>query len=148
MVARQTASGNADEPPAIYELGLPLGGIYYIVVYIESRVFTARLRQLAGTSAPDVLDAIQTDLIKNPNRGDLVKGLGGIRKARCSNPERGKGKRGGFRYLFLYLEDCSHIHLLYLLDKNEQEDLSGEERKVLRTLVNQITRVTGERRFQ
>jgi hypothetical protein len=86
----------------------------------------------------DVLNSIQADLIKNPNRGDLVQGLGGIRKARCSNPTRGKGKRGGFRYLFLYLEDRSHIHLLYLLDKDEQEDLSVDEHKVLRSWVSEI----------
>lgn len=69
-----------------------------------------------------------------------MQGLGGIRKARCSNPARGKGKRGGFRYLFLYLEDRGHIHLLYLLDKDEQDDLSSDERNVLRTLVAEIKR--------
>lgn len=63
----------------------------------------------------DVLGAIQEDLLKNPARGDLVQGLGGIRKARIANPLRGKGKRGGYRYLFLYLEKRSHIHLLYLV---------------------------------
>jgi len=67
-----------------------------------------------------------------------VQGLGGIRKARCSNPARGKGKRGGYRYLFLYLQNQDRIHLLYLLDKDEQEDLSNDERRVLRTLVTRI----------
>ncbi len=85
-----------------------------------------------------VLNVIQEDLLKNPIRGDLVQGLGGIRKARIANPLRGKGKRGGYRYLFLYLENRSHIHLLYLLDKGEQEDLSNDERQALRGLVGQI----------
>jgi hypothetical protein len=118
------------------------------VVYIESRAFSRRLHQLAGASALDVLNSIQTDLLKNPTRGDLVQGLGGIRKARCSNPARGKGKRGGFRYLFLHLEDRDHVHLLFLLDKNEQDDLSGDERKVLRALVTEIRRTKGEQRVQ
>jgi hypothetical protein len=52
--------------------------------------------------------------------------------------EAREGKRGGFRYLFLHLADRSHIHLLYLLDKDEQEDLSGEERKALRAWVSKI----------
>jgi hypothetical protein len=108
------------------------------VVYVESRAFTRRLYQLAGATALDVLSAVQADLIKNPARGDLVPGLGGIRKARCSNPARHKGKRGGYRYLFLYLENRDHIHLLYLLDKDEQEDLSNDERKELRALVAEI----------
>jgi hypothetical protein len=127
---------------------LLLRGIYHIVVYIESRAFTKRLHQLAGASALDVLNSIQTDLLKNPARGDLVQGLGGIRKARCSNPVRGKGKRGGFRYLFLYLEDRDHIHLFYLLDKDEQEDLSGNERKVLQALVTEIKRQKGRQQLQ
>jgi hypothetical protein len=108
------------------------------VVYIESRAFTSRLHQLAGSSALDVLSAIQADLLKNPGRGNLVQGLGGIRKARCSNPTRSKGKRGGYRYLSLYLEQRDHIHLLYLLDKDEQEDLSNDERKALQALVAEI----------
>ena len=125
-----------------------LCGIYYVVVYIESRAFTARLHRLAGTAALDVLNSIQADLIKNPERGDLVQGLGGIRKARSSNPARSKGKRGGFRYLFLYLEDRNQIHLLYLLDKDEQEDLSADERKALRAWVSEIRRSRGGRQIQ
>jgi hypothetical protein len=127
---------------------LLLCGIYHIVVYIEARAFTRRLHQLAGASALDVLSSIQTDLLKNPARGDLVQGLGGIRKARCSNPERGKGKRSGFRYLFLYLEDRNQIHLLYLLDKDEQEDLSADERKVPRASVGGIRGSRGGQQIQ
>ncbi len=96
----------------------------------------------------DVLNSIQADLIKNPNRGDLVRGSGGIRKARCSNPTRGKGKRGGFRYLFLCLEDRSQIHLLYLLDKDEQEDLSADELKVVRAWVSEIKGSRGRQQIQ
>ena len=87
-----------------------------------------------------VLTAIQNDLLDYPERGNVVRGLGGIRKARSSDPTRGKGKRGGFRYLFLYLEDRSHIHLLYMFGKDEQEDLNQDERSVLRGLVRQIRR--------
>lgn len=105
------------------------------MVFIESRPFTQRLTELAGDSAGDVLQQIQADLLGNPARGRLVQGLGGIRKARASNPGRRKGKRGGFRYLYLYLEHRGHVHLLYLLDKGEQEDLSGEQRRTLRRMV-------------
>jgi hypothetical protein len=88
----------------------------------------------------EVLHAIQDDLLKNPSLGDMVRGTGGIWKARCSNPARGKGKRGGFRYLYMYLEDRGHLHLLYLLDKNQQADLSDDERDALRGLVEEIKR--------
>jgi hypothetical protein len=108
------------------------------VVFIESLVFTRRLQELAGDAADPVLRAIQDDLLANPHRGQIVQGLAGIRKARTTNPGRGKGKRGGYRYLYLYLEHRSHIHLLFLLDKNEQEDLSPAERSRMRELIGKI----------
>ena len=105
------------------------------MVFIESRAFRRRLSDLAGNSADDVLRQMQDELVQNPERGNIVQGLGGIRKARAANPARGKGKKGGYRYLFLYLEHKQHIHLLYLLDKDEQEDLDDNQRKVLKKLV-------------
>ena len=67
----------------------------------------------------------------------MVPGLGGVRKARVANPGRGKGKRGGFRYLYVYYQPEQQIGLLYLMDKGEQEDLSPAERKLLRELAAQ-----------
>jgi hypothetical protein len=69
---------------------------YYIVVFIESAAFSRRLRALAGGEEGSTLHGIQNELIESPARGNLVPGLGGIRKARFGNPARGKGKRGGF----------------------------------------------------
>jgi len=111
------------------------------VVFIESRAFTRRLGDLAGKSADDVLRQLQDELVQNPERGNMVQGLGGIRKARAANPVRGKGKKGGYRYLFLYLEHRQHIHLLYLLDKDEQEDLDDDQRRALRRLVADLKKL-------
>jgi hypothetical protein len=111
------------------------------VVFIESRFFTRRLGQLAGDAAGEVLRELQNDLLRDPARGDVVRGLGGIRKARLANPTRGKGTRGGFRYMHLYLEHREHIHLLCLFDKDEQEDLSEKERKALRQMVAELRRM-------
>jgi hypothetical protein len=108
------------------------------VVFIESRPFTARLAALAGASAMTVLEAIQSGLLENPHRGSVVRNLGGIRKARIANPSRGKGARGGFRYLYLYLEHRGHIHLIFLLDKNEQEDLDSRQRALLKSIATAI----------
>ena len=88
--------------------------------------FTRRLRVLAGDAADDVLQGIQSNLMEDPARGYMIQGLGGIQKARLGNPRRGKGKRGGY------------IHLLLLLDKDEQEDLTPEERATVRAMVTAI----------
>ena len=108
------------------------------MVFIESQAFTRRLHQLAGVSADQVLRQIQEDLLRNPEKGDVAQGLGGIRKARTSNPTRGKGKRSGYRYMYLYLKHRDHVHLLFLLDKDEQEDLTAEQRRNLRLVVTEL----------
>lgn len=113
---------------------------YHSVEFVESRPFTRKLHQLAGDSADAVLRAIQSELLSKPDRGGVVPGLGGVRKARSANPLRGKGKRGGYRYLYLYLDKKQHIHLLVLLDKNEQEDVSAVQRKQLREWATQVKR--------
>jgi len=97
-------------------------------------MFHGRLLEFDGEIAEAVLSAIQSDLFQNPERGRLVPGLGGVRKARTADPGRGKGKRGGLRYLYLYVVRKEHIHLLHLFDKNEQEDLRAAERDDLRRL--------------
>jgi hypothetical protein len=113
------------------------------VEFVESRPFTRKLQASAGANADAVLRTIQDELQKNPVRGAMVPGLGGVRKARMANPLRGKGKRGGFRYLYLYLERSQHIHLLILLDKSEQEDATQEQRKQIRAWVEQVKKDSG-----
>ena len=101
-------------------------------------MFSKRLQDLAGRDALDILRQIQTELLTNPERGSVLKGLGGVRKMRHSNPTRKKGKRGGYRCFFLYLKHRENIHLLLLLDKDEQEDLTNNERKMLEKIVEAI----------
>jgi hypothetical protein len=61
--------------------------------------------------------------------------------ARYKNPTRGKGKRSGYRHMHLYLKHRDHIHLLFLLDKGEQEDLTTEQRRNLRLIVAELKRL-------
>ena len=102
--------------------------------FIESKPFTNRLMKIAGADADEVLWAIQSDLLKNPMRGDKLEGVSRVRKARTADPSRKKGKRGGFRYIYIYFVQDEQIGLLYLFDKNEKEDLTKEEKKVLAAL--------------
>ena len=114
------------------------------MVFIESLAFARRLHEVARDKAVEVLTSIQSDLLSNPERGRLVPGLGGIRKARAGDPTRGKGKRGGLRYLYLYLQVRQHIHLFFLFGKSEGEDLSERERQALRRMADEVLK-QGER---
>ena len=104
--------------------------------FVESNVFSKQIRELAG----DVLINIQSDLVKDPNRGDLVKGTHGVRKARVADPGSSRGKSGSYRYLYLYLEHAGRIHLLYLFSKGDQSDLSPDQARIIGALSQQIRR--------
>jgi hypothetical protein len=86
----------------------------------------------------DLLYSIQDELLADPERGDLVKGLGGVRKARIAAPTRQEGKSGGYRYLYLYFEMRGRVYLLYLFDKRERADLDNEERRALASIVDRL----------
>ena len=111
-----------------------------LLSFLETATFVERLAELGGDQQMELLYAIQDELLADPERGDLVKGLGGVRKARIAAPTRPEGKRGGYRYLYLYLELRGQVYLLYLFDKRERADLDDEERKVLASIVDRLKR--------
>ncbi|HEX7330874.1 MAG TPA: hypothetical protein VF290_05195 [Pyrinomonadaceae bacterium] len=91
-----------------------------------------------GALPREILTNIQLDLVQDPDRGDLVKGTHGVRKARVGDPASSRGKRGSYRYLYLYIEHAGRIHLLYLFSKGEQSDLSQEQKRIIGGLSKQI----------
>jgi mRNA-degrading endonuclease RelE of RelBE toxin-antitoxin system len=102
-----------------------------VLEFIEFPAFTTRLYLLARDNADEVLLEIESDLLENPKRGAVVRETAGVRKARVSDPSRGKGKSGGFRYLYYYIEEDDQIFLLLIYSKDEQADLSNEQKKAL-----------------
>ena len=103
--------------------------------FIEFPAFTRRLLALAKDRADDVLLEIQSDLLENPERGPVIEGTAGVRKARVADPTRGKGKSGGFRYMYYYIEQDGQIFLLMIFSKNEQADLTSEQKKILKQAI-------------
>lgn len=106
--------------------------------FIESKIFSTQIYQLGG----EVLSRIQADLVQNPERGTIVKGTHGVRKARVADPTLPRGKSGSYRYLYLYLEHAGRIHLLYLFSKSEQADLSSAQKRIIGTLSQEIRKET------
>jgi len=52
----------------------------------------------------DSFSAFQQCLMKSPNAGDVIEGVGGLRKLRYPDARRGKGKRGGLRVIYFWWE--------------------------------------------
>jgi hypothetical protein len=106
-----------------------------VLEFIEFPVFTNRLLALARDRADEVLLEIQSDLLENPERGRLIQGTGGVRKGRVADPMRGKGKSGGFRYMYYYIEQDGQVFLLMIFSKNEQADLTSVQKKMLKQAI-------------
>jgi len=102
--------------------------------FVESKIFSKQIREVGG----DLLTRMQSDLVQNPERGAVVKGTHGVRKARAADPASSRGKSGSYRYLYLYLEHAGRIHLLYLFSKGEQADLSPQQKQIIGALSQEI----------
>jgi len=79
-----------------------------------------------------------TALAADPLAGDVIVGLGGIRKLRFA--PKGRGKSGAFRVIYYVLNGDRPILALLIYGKNEQSDLSAVQRKQFAALAAELKR--------
>ena len=107
--------------------------------FVETPVFTRRITEIAS---PETLERIKANLVEDPERWPVVKGLQGSRKGRIADPKSPRGKSGSFRYIYLYLPHTGRIHLLFLFAKNEQSNLSPAQTKAFGQVIAKIKKET------
>lgn len=61
----------------------------------------------------EMLRALQNDLMRHPDKGDVIRGAGGFRKLRVKLP--GRGKSGGARAIYLHVPEVQTVVLVALL---------------------------------
>ena len=101
-------------------------------VFKETSLFTRAIR---GLMTDDEYRELQHELILRPDAGALMAGTGGLRKLRWSL--KGRGKRGGCRVIYYWAVSESQIFMLLAYPKNARDDLTDEQAKILRQLVNE-----------
>ncbi|GGF91144.1 MULTISPECIES: addiction module toxin RelE [Cysteiniphilum] len=99
------------------------------LIFIETDIFTEDVKALLSD---DEYAEFQSYLAENPLIGDVIQQTGGLRKIRWS--AKGKGKRGGVRVIYYYVLPDSQIRLLLIYQKGKQDDLTPEQKKILRQL--------------
>jgi hypothetical protein len=82
-------------------------------------------------------------LAYNPMAGDLIPGTGGVRKLRWGL--EGRGKRGGARVIYFH-EASMPLFALTAFAKNEQADLSQQDRNDFRQLTTLLVKVFKRRK--
>ena len=100
------------------------------MVIIETSVFTRRVTVLLSD---DEYRELQATLVERPKTGPVIPGSGGIRKLRWS--ASGRGKRGGTRVIYYWATEQDHLLMLFIYAKNESEDLTQDQIKTLRQIV-------------
>lgn len=101
--------------------------------FIETRTFT---RMVTTLLSDDEYGDLQSALVENPERGDLIKGGGGIRKLRYA--VQGRGKSGGVRVIYYWLKDNHRIYMLVVYPKSRKDDLTDKETAILREFVKEL----------
>ena len=79
--------------------------------------------------------SLQVALLIRPELGRVIPGSGGLRKFRWSLP--GRGKRSGVRVIYFWHAQSETLYMLYAFRKNEQEDLTTQQLRILAALVRE-----------
>jgi hypothetical protein len=105
-----------------------------VLEFRETDLFT---RDITALLSDNEYSELQGILVVNPEAGDLIKGTGGLRKLRWSQHRRGKGKRSGIRVIYYWYARGSLIYMLLAYSKDQRDDLSAKQKKLLTRLVKE-----------
>lgn len=100
------------------------------MVFYETNIFTA---QIVSLLSDESYRELQNQIVVDPEAGDLIPGSQGLRKIRWK--VEGRGKRGGMRVIY-YLVTREEVFMIFAYKKNEQENLTPEQTRKLRQLVD------------
>ena len=103
------------------------------LLFIESPVYS---EQIDGLLSGEDHRQLQLYILEQPERGDLIRGSGGLRKLRWAGS--GRGKRGGIRVVY-YLWRGDTVFMLFAYPKNKQVDLTPSQARLLRDLIEAYT---------
>jgi hypothetical protein len=102
---------------------------------IETPLFTALAEKLISQEEHDNLT--QT-LVKDTEAGEIIPGGGGIRKIRMGL--KGRGKSGGARVIYFFIDTKNQIHLIYIYPKNKQENITDKEKALFKSLAKELAK--------
>lgn len=100
------------------------------MVIVETGIFTKLITSLMSD---DDYRELQVALVNRPALGDIIKGSGGLRKARWSL--KNSGKSGGVRIIYYWVVDDHHIRMLYVYPKGKQENLTKAQITMLKEII-------------
>ncbi len=85
----------------------------------------------------DSLKDLEDILLENPHKGAVIEGTGGARKMRIQLEDK-NGKSGGGRVIYVDIFEKEKIYLLFAYPKNVQDDLTADQKKNIRKMIENI----------
>jgi mRNA-degrading endonuclease RelE of RelBE toxin-antitoxin system len=96
-------------------------------------VHTARFdAEISALLDADEISELEFAIGCAPEAHPVVKDTGGVRKARWAR--QGRGKSGGIRVIYFYVDHRGVVYLISAYPKNEKENLSADDKKAMRKL--------------
>ena len=110
-----------------------------LITIVETHSFQKESQKILGESE---IDKLKNFLSLNPQSGDIIPGLRGIRKIRWQVKQ--KGKSGGARIIFFFYNTNMPVFLLDIYRKSEKNDISFKEKKMLNNMIDELIDSYGE----
>jgi|SRR5579863_3132391 len=104
-----------------------------LITIVEMTMF---LRSSAKVWSDDERSDFVDYIAANPHAGDIIPDTGGLRKVRWGR--QGSGKRSGVRAIYFYHSQDIPLFLITVYAKAEQEDISPDQKRVMRDFVADI----------
>ena len=108
--------------------------------FIQSNEFSKNW-DILGFDDED-LRLLELSILEHPGRYPIMKGIGGLRKARMSLDK--KGKSGGARGCFVDFILVETVYLITVYGKKEKDNLSNAERNQIKKMIDTLKKTLEE----
>jgi hypothetical protein len=115
----------------------------HLLTVLETSVFSRRADKLLTEEEREELVFY---LALHPESGDEIPGTGGVRKLRFGSKD--KGKSGGVRVIYYFYDEENPLYALLIYGKNEQVNLTPDQKREIRSLAVSIKAAARARRKQ
>ena len=114
-----------------------------MLTVVETSAFARRAEKLLSAEEHEELIF---SLALHPESGDEIPGTGGVRKVRFA--AKGKGKSGGVRVIYYFFDDVNPLYAIFLYGKNEQANLTPQQKKEVAAFAASIKAAAKVRRIR
>lgn len=111
--------------------------------FIQTKIFSKKWDELGFND--DDLRLLELTILEKGDKFPVIKGTGGLRKCRIKFKD--KGKSGGARVCYVDFAKYETVYLITVYSKSEKEDITEDEKKDFKELINKLEKgIKGERK--